>query len=140
LVRGTPTAQAEFYGDLVKRFKITSDLPHRESGAHIRGVHHSGIQKLRRLYCLYCWLLRELLAASLILANKRFIPPETPKASTCARSTANKIYSEIGGAGGDRMRQVKCPMPDGSEIASDDTVLGTLEATFYDRRSDRSSF
>ena len=31
-------------------------------------------------YCLYCWLLRELLAASLILANKRFIPP-TPRAS-----------------------------------------------------------
>ena len=26
-------------------------------------------------YCLYCWLLRELLAASLILANKRFTPP-----------------------------------------------------------------
>ncbi len=27
-------------------------------------------------YCLYCWLLRELLAASLILAKKRFIPPD----------------------------------------------------------------
>ncbi len=34
---------------------------------------HSSIMLL--LDCLYCWLLRELLAVSLILANKRFIPP-----------------------------------------------------------------
>ena len=32
-------------------------------------------QKRNKDGSLYCWLLRELLAASLILANKRFIPP-----------------------------------------------------------------
>ena len=29
------------------------------------------------------------------------------------------------------IRKVKCPMPDSSEIASDQTVLGSLESTFY---------
>lgn len=29
------------------------------------------------------------------------------------------------------IRKVKCPMPDGSEIASDPTSLGSLESTFY---------
>ena len=29
------------------------------------------------------------------------------------------------------IRKVKCPMPDGSEIASDPTSLGNLESTFY---------
>ena len=29
------------------------------------------------------------------------------------------------------IRKVKCPMPDGSEIASDSTPLGSLESTFY---------
>ena len=29
------------------------------------------------------------------------------------------------------IRKVKCPMPDGSETASDPTSLGSLESTFY---------
>ncbi len=37
---------------------------------------HKGTSKIGcKYYCLYCWLLRELLAASRILANKIFIPP-----------------------------------------------------------------
>ena len=51
-------------------------------------------------------------------------------------------YGEIGGTCGNRspryaavMRQVKCPMPRRQMapkyVASDNTALGTLEATFY---------
>ena len=38
---------------------------------------------------------------------------------------------ELAGIAVPDMRQVKCPMPDGFEIESDNTALGTLEATFY---------
>ena len=54
LVPGTPAAQTEFYADRIlrrPREKIqvqTPDIPHRNSSANIRGVHYSGIQRLRR--------------------------------------------------------------------------------------------
>ena len=48
LVRGTPTAQAEFYGDLEKRFKYKPPtyLTEHQALTLLPGVHHSGIQKL----------------------------------------------------------------------------------------------
>ena len=39
--------------------------------------------------------------------------------------------SALAGVSIPNIRKVKCPMPDGSEIASDSTPLGSLEATFY---------
>ena len=47
----------------------------------------------------------------------------------CQQDTAKLV--ELAGIAVPDMRQVKCPMSDGEEIASDNTALGTLEATFY---------
>jgi hypothetical protein len=38
---------------------------------------------------------------------------------------------QLAGVSIPHIKKVKCPMPDGSEIASDSTPLGSLEATFY---------
>ena len=100
LVRGTTNSQAEFYGDLAKRFKYKPPTYLTES----QGLTYVGftIREHRNSEGVYM------------------------RSIDCQQDTAKLV--EMAGIAVPDMRQVKCPMPDSSEIASDNTALGTLEA------------
>ena len=49
----------------------------------------------------------------------------------CSKGTLSLLEAAAVSAPDMKVRIVKCPMPDASEIASDATELGSLEATFY---------
>ena len=103
LVRGTPAAQAEFYADLAKRFKYKPPTYLTEDQA--------------------------LIYVGFTIREYRNSEGVSMRSIDCQQDTAKLV--ELAGIAVPDMRQVKCPMPDGSEIASDNTALGTLEATFY---------
>ena len=103
LVRGTTVAQAEFYADLAKRFKYKPPTYLTEDQA--------------------------LTYVGFTIREYRNSEGVSMRSIDCQQDTAKLV--ELAGIAVPDMRQVKCPMPDGSEIASDNTALGTLEATFY---------
>lgn len=103
LVRGTTAAQAEFYADLAKRFKYKPPTYLTEDQA--------------------------LTYVGFTIREYRNSEGVSMRSIDCQQDTAKLV--ELAGIAVPDMRQVKCPMPDGSEIASDNTALGTLEATFY---------
>ncbi len=51
------------------------------------------------------------------------------RAIDCTQEVEKLI--QLAGLSIPNLRKVKCPMPNGSEIASDPTPLGSLESTFY---------
>ena len=103
LVRGTQTAVDSFYTDLAVRFKYKP--PKFLS------------QTTQLEFC------------GFVISESQDEKGRMVRTMDCTKEVEKLI--DLAGVSIPHIKKVKCPMPDGSEIASDSTPLGSLEATFY---------
>jgi len=103
LVRGTELAVESFYADLAVRFNFKPPkFLSQDNSLNFCGF----------------------VISETLDAQGRLI-----RTMDCTEEVAKLI--QLAGVSIPHIRKVKCPMPDGSEIASDPTPLGNLESTFY---------
>ena len=103
LVRGTQTAVDSFYEDLAARFKYKPPkFLSQATQLELCGFVISESQDKRG--CLV-------------------------RTMDCTKEVGKLL--DLAGVSIPHIRKAKCPMPDGSEIASDSTPLGSLESAFY---------
>ena len=103
LVRGTQTAVDYFYTDLAVRFNFKPP---------------KFLSKSTQLE--FC---------GFVISESQDETGRCVRTMDCTKEVEKLI--DLAGVSIPHIKKVKCPMPDGSEIASDSTPLGSLEATFY---------
>ena len=103
LVRGTQAASESFYADLAVRFKYKPPK--------------------------YLSQTTSLEFCGFVISESQDEHGKLVRTMDCTAEVEKLI--QIAGVSIPHIRKVKCPMPDGSEIASDPTPLGKLESTFY---------
>ena len=103
LVRGTQAASESFYADLAVRFKYKPPK--------------------------YLSKSTPLEFCGFVISESQDAQGKLVRTMDCTAEVEKLI--QLAGISIPHIRKVKCPMPDGSEIASDPTPLGQLESTFY---------
>jgi hypothetical protein len=105
LVRGTVEAQASFYEGLALRFKFKTPT--------------------------YLTETQPLKFVGMTVSEYTNEGGQLCRSIDCTKDTMSLLEAAAVSAPEMKVRIVKCPMPDSSEIASNATELGSLEATFY---------
>ena len=105
LVRGTVEAQATFYEGLALRFKFKTPT--------------------------YLTATQPLKFVGMTVSEYQNEGGQLCRSIDCTKDTMSLLEAAAVSAPEMKVRIVKCPMPDSSEIASNATDLGSLEATFY---------
>ena len=105
LVRGTVEAQAAFYEGLALRFKFKTPT--------------------------YLTETQPLKFVGMTVSEYKNEGGQICRSIDCTKDTMSLLEAAAVSAPEMKVRIVKCPMPDSSEIASNAKELGSLEATFY---------